>query len=205
MKAFTWIGWAAGVALCAYVAFNGLQYLTPGFSAPDFIARNAMARPWLCAHAGVASLALVLGPFQFLPVVRRRLPGLHRWLGRTYVLACLAAGLTGLVLATGTTAGTLAAAGFAALAALTLATAFQGWRLAAARRFEEHREWMIRSYALILAGVMLRLWLPASMMARLDFMTSYQAIAFLSWVPNLLVAELYLAATRRPALPRRLA
>jgi hypothetical protein len=32
-------------------------------------------------------------------------------------------------------------------------------------------------------------------------MESYRAISFLSWVPNLIVAELYLARGRRPVRP----
>jgi hypothetical protein len=58
---------------------------------------------------------------------------------------------------------------------------------------------MIRSYALTLAAVTLRLWLPLSQVAGIDFMTAYVAIAWLCWVPNLLVAEWFLR--RRPRRP----
>jgi hypothetical protein len=34
------------------------------------------------------------------------------------------------------------------------------------------------------------------MIAQLDFMDSYRVISFLAWVPNLLLAELYLARGR---------
>jgi hypothetical protein len=49
--------------------------------------------------------------------------------------------------------------------------------------------------------VTLRIWLPAAGFSHLDFMESYRAISFLSWVPNLIVAELYLARGRRPVRP----
>ena len=45
----------------------------------------------------------------------------------------------------------------------------QGWLTARARRFDEHRRWMIRSFALTFAAVTLRLYLPLGMMAGLSF------------------------------------
>ena len=59
-------------------------------------------------------------------------------------------------------------------------------------RFVEHRAWMIRSFALTFAAVTLRLYLPVSFLLELNFADVYRATSFLSWVPNLLVAELYL-------------
>jgi hypothetical protein len=40
--------------------------------------------------------------------------------------------------------------------------------------------------------VTLRIYLPIAIMARLDVGAAYQAISFLAWVPNLIVAELWL-------------
>ena len=50
---------------------------------------------------------------------------------------------------------------------------------------------MLRSYALTLAAVTLRLYLPISQMLGLPFGPSYQVISWLAWVPNLLVVELF--------------
>jgi hypothetical protein len=59
-------------------------------------------------------------------------------------------------------------------------------------RFIEHRAWMIRSFALTFAAVTLRLYLPLHLLFQVHFDDAYRAISFLCWVPNLLVAELYL-------------
>ncbi len=59
-----------------------------------------------------------------------------------------------------------------------------------------HRRWMIRSYALTLAAVALRLYLPASFMAQIPFEKAYPAIAWLCWVPNIIVAELFVLRRR---------
>ncbi len=58
--------------------------------------------------------------------------------------------------------------------------------------------WMLRSYALIFAGVMLRLELPLLTLAFGAFPPAYRAVAWLCWVPNLLIALWF---TRRPADP----
>jgi len=68
----------------------------------------------------------------------------------------------------------------------------QGWRAALARRFPAHRAWMIRSMSLTFAAVTLRLYLPVVPLLGLPFVDGYRAISFLAWVPNLILAELYL-------------
>ena len=59
---------------------------------------------------------------------------------------------------------------------------------------------MIRSYALTYAAVTLRIYLPLSLMAALPMQAAYPAIAWLCWVPNLLVAEWYVRS-RKFAMP----
>jgi uncharacterized membrane protein len=205
LKRVTWLGWAAMSLLCLYVAQQALRYLRPDFAGPEFIMANAMANPWLPIHAGAAAIGLVIGAVQLLPMLRRHVAVAHRWLGRAYMACCLTAGVSGLALAAGTTAGPIAQAGFTGLGIAVLVCSGQAWRHARGRRFDQHRAWVIRSYALIFAGVTLRLWLPLVFIAELDFMESYRVIAWLAWVPNLLAGELYLATNRRRESARGLA
>ena len=46
--------------------------------------------------------------------------------------------------------------------------------------------------ALTLAAVTLRLYLPFAALGPIPFFDAYRAIAFLCWVPNLLLAEVWL-------------
>ncbi len=39
------------------------------------------------------------------------------------------------------------------------------------------------------AAIMLRLWLPLMLISGVPFATGYRIVAWLCWVPNLLVAE----------------
>lgn len=191
------IWWGVGALLSIGIAGYAYGYLTPGFRAPPGIGNNPMAHPWLFVHAGFAATAMLTGPFQFLPRLRARWPKVHRWTGRIYVAACLMGGSAGLLLATGSTAGPIARAGFGALAVCWIAATGMAWREALNGRFDAHRRWMIRSFAMTFAAVTLRIYLPIVQIAHLPFIEWYRAIAWLAWVPNLAVAELYIARSRR--------
>lgn len=176
---------SVGVALFSYRFVIGL-----GPASPEILG-NLFARPWLAVHAGGAATALLIGGFQFLPALRRRKP-VHRWLGRVYATGCIVGGLAGLRLAFGTTAGTFAGVGFGLLALSWLYATTQAWRFARERRFDEHRRWMMRSFAMTFAAVTLRLYLPIAPMLGYDFMVGYRLTAWVSWIPNLILVELYL-------------
>ena len=80
--------------------------------------------------------------------------------------------------------------GFGSLAIAWLGTTIAGYRAVRRRDLISHRCWMLRSYALTFAAVMLRVYLPLSQIVGLPFGPSYQVISWLCWVPNLLVVEM---------------
>lgn len=158
-------------------------------------------RAAIYAHIFGAAVALALGPLQFSVKLRKRRPRVHRWIGRLYLgIGVAVGGLAGLYVASNAFGGTPARAGFAALALAWLFTGACAYRAIRARNIAAHRRWMIRNFALTFAAVTLRLWLPASMALRIDATLAYQVIAWLCWVPNLVVAEL--AFIRASAAPR---
>ncbi|MDP3852959.1 DUF2306 domain-containing protein [Phenylobacterium sp.] len=198
--------WSLAAFLSVAVAIFSYRYLPRmGLMDPEILA-NLFARPWLDVHVAGAATALLLGPFQFLPGLREKHWRLHRWMGRTYVIGCIAGGIGGFIMAFGTTAGPVATVGFATLAVCWITANAQAWRMALARRFVEHREWMVRSIAMTFAAVMLRIDLLVLPLLGLSPDDAYVATAYVSWIPNLILAELYLrgAFARRPN-PRRIA
>jgi hypothetical protein len=199
-----WLGrtlWGVAAVLSVAVAIVSFRYLPRiGPLAPNVVA-NLFARPFLDIHVAGAATALLLLPVQMLAGVRARFPRVHRWTGRVYVLGCLVGGVGGLVMAFGATAGPWATAGFGSLALCWIVANVQGWRTARARQFGVHRQWMIRSFALTFGAVMLRLYLPVFIIAGVPFMEGYRATAFLSWIPNLILAELYLRRRPSPSVP----
>jgi uncharacterized membrane protein len=142
-------------------------------------------------HVFAAAFALILGPTQFSSRLQSRRPAVHRWFGRLYLGAgVLLGGVAGLVVAFQAFGGLGARAGFASLALAWLYTGFRAYRAIRARDIASHRRWMIRNFALTFAAVTLRIWVPASFVAGIPFAVAYPVIAWLCWVPNLLVAEL---------------
>jgi uncharacterized membrane protein len=186
--------WGLSAFLSIGVAVYSYRYLLPHPPMiSDGIAGNLMRKPWLAVHAGLAATALIVGPFQFLTRLRMRAPKVHRNIGKVYVAACLIGAPAGLILATHTTAGPIAAWGFGTLAVIWFAaTAYAFW-LATQGRIAEHRRWMIRSFAMTFAAVTLRLYLPIPpMFLHMSFIEGYRAISWVSWTSNLLAAEIFL-------------
>jgi uncharacterized membrane protein len=150
-------------------------------------------------HVFAASIALLLGPLQFYQRLRGRWPRLHRITGRLYLGAGVAiGGLAGLYMATFAYGGLVAKLGFATLALAWLGSGFRAYRAIRAGDIATHRRWMVRNFALTLAAVTLRILLPVSGLSGIPFATAYPAIAWLCWVPNLLVAEWILARQMTP-------
>jgi len=187
------IGWAFLLLFAIFPVMISLGYLTlnpDNFSFAEQKATYVAHLTMLMMHIIGAMLAILIGPFQFLPKLRKgRLLKVHRWLGRTYLLSILFGGLGGLYMAQFSYGGTVTHLGFGVLAILWLYTAYRAYRHIRNKEVKLHRQWMIRNYALTFAGVMLRIYVPLSGPLGIDFLTAYRVIAWMCWVPNLLVAE----------------
>lgn len=191
---YTLIFLSLGVAAYAGVVYSFLP-LGIGLH-PDMRATYELQRTGIYAHVFAALLTLALGPWQFSVGLRAARPALHRWMGRLYLgVGVLVGGLAGLYMAWHAYGGWPARLGFACLALAWLYTGLRAWLAIRARHVPEHRRWMLRNFALTFAAVTLRLWLPASMATGIPFELAYPVIAWLCWVPNLLVAERMLRRT----------
>lgn len=195
--------WRAAVVLLTIeiVIVSLLRYLTDGLPPPPPVVANAYADPFLIVHVLSGVIAFVVGPLQFVRRTRERRPALHRATGYVYVAACAVAAPAGFMLALGTTAGPVAGTGFAIPAVLLPFFTWLAVRAAVERRFEEHRDWMLRSYAVIATAITLRLMLPASAALGFDFFTAYPVIAWLSWLTNLVLVEHVIRRRRASTAP----
>ncbi|MCG3188421.1 MAG: hypothetical protein LKCHEGNO_00406 [Burkholderiaceae bacterium] len=157
----------------------------------------------LYAHVFAATLALALGPFQFAAGLRAARPALHRWSGRLYLgVGVLLGGLAGLIVAFNAFGGPVARVGFVCLAAAWLFSGGKAYLAIRSRDVAAHRRWMVRNFALTFAAVTLRLWLPGLVGSGTAMELAYPIVAWLCWVPNLVVAELlFNQAPRRPTQP----
>ncbi|MEK8132166.1 DUF2306 domain-containing protein [Paenibacillus filicis] len=86
--------------------------------------------------------------------------------------------------------GWIARTGFLTMDIGWLATTWLGVLAILRGRVREHRGWMLRSYAFTLAAVTLRLYqFPLMLLFAGQFEPGYRVVAWLCWVPNLLIAE----------------
>ena len=151
-------------------------------------------------HLAGGLIAIIVGAFQVNTRLRARYLSAHRWLGRLYVAAVVVGALGGFVLALGSDGGLVAHFGFGMMAVCWLFATANAYRYIRAGDTVTHRAWMLRSYALTLAAVTLRLYLPAFQIAGYGFNAAYPLISWISWVPNLLVVEWFiLTRTARTA------
>ena len=185
-------GWSIMLFSAVVVSLMVSRYLTldPEVFFPEqkmvYMAHLTM----LIIHIVASMLAILIGPFQFLPGIRKgRWLKVHRWLGRTYLLSILFGGLSGLYMAQFAYGGIISRLGFSALAILWLFSGFKAYKHIRDKEIERHREWMTRNYALTFAGVMLRVWNPIFGVMGIDFTTVYIVVAWLCWIPNLILAQ----------------
>ena len=155
---------------------------------------------WLIAffvHVFTSMFALLAGFTQFSRAIRKRVPAIHRWMGRLYVLdVVLVTGPASFVMAIYANGGLPSKLAFGILAVGWIATTFLAYQTIRRGDVVRHREWIIRSYALTLSAITLRIWkyllVAAFHPPPLDV---YRLAAWLGWVPNIIVAELIIRAT----------
>jgi len=194
------IGWVVMTVLAMMIAAYAMAVLGVPAMRPPFLQQRFLTLPLAAfLHLFGSAIALAIGPFQLNSRLRNRFIDVHRWMGRTYVIAVLCGGTAALVLAPVSQEGLPTHVGFGMLATLWLIATGTAYRRIRAGDRVSHRRWMIRSYALTFAAVTLRIYLPLSLAFGLPFGPAYQTIAWLCWVPNLVVAEWIILRQRATA------
>lgn len=185
------------LGLSGLIAIVSYRYLFGSGLVPPTVLANRHYDGWILVHATNSATALLIGSLQFNARLRHSRPRLHRFIGVTYVTACLGGGLSSLPLAIGTSAGPFASAGFIALGLAWMTSTAIAVKRILAGRIASHGQWMTRSFALTLAALTLRIYLFASGLLRINYFVAYPMIAWACWLPNVLAAEWHLRYRRR--------
>jgi Predicted membrane protein (DUF2306) len=165
--------------------------------------RSMLATLGMGAHFAAGTVLLLLGPLQLIGPLRARVPAFHRWTGRLYAFAALMAGLGGLafIAVQGTIGGTPMNIGFGLYGALTAVAAVATFWHARGKRFDQHRAWAIRLFALVIGSWLYRMdygfWrvFGPNLGHTPTFDGGFDVVmAFFFYVPNLIVAEAFIRA-----------
>jgi hypothetical protein len=155
-------------------------------------------RHLLIPHTLCGVIALLAGPMQFSSRLRQRHMKFHRVLGRIYVISVFIGALTGIALA----AGRPGMPGTSMQAAAWIVCTTAAFITARNRQIAQHRQWMVRSYAVTFTFVssrVLNLW-PRYWSHLGDTLAAVGVIAFT--LASLLVVDLALdwreLTTRHP-------
>ncbi|MES2690746.1 MAG: DUF2306 domain-containing protein [Bacteroidota bacterium] len=143
-------------------------------------------------HISVSALVLLIGGFQFVQYIIDHFPKNHRLLGKIYVFSLLIiCAPSGLIMAFYANGGIWAKISFVFVSIFWWCFTYKAFIEIRKRNIESHKAFMTRSYALTLSAITLRLYVFA-----LPFIINwhgremYILVAWMSWIPNLIVAEL---------------
>ena len=155
--------------------------------------RRSVYLPAFYIHVATGSAVLMAGVLQLSTTLRRRSASVHRAVGKLYIFTTLLfTAPSGFVMALYANGGLTAQTAFALLAACWWWFTFKGLQTARSGSWNRHRAFMLRSYALTFAAVTLRLYSFFFALAGLRGVEIYDLIAWLCWVPSLLVTEWWL-------------
>lgn len=143
-------------------------------------------------HVYTAMLVLPAGFTQFSVYIRRSYPQVHKYTGWLYAaVVILLAGPSGLYMGIYANGGFISQVSFVLLAILWIVFTILAVVKAIQGDYKAHREFLIRSFALTLSAITLRAW---KYMLVFLFeprpMDVYQVVAWLGWIPNLIIAEM---------------
>lgn len=164
----------------------------------EFVTRLFADKPiGSLSHLPVGAVALAAGAFQFNARLRTRRVDVHRLLGKIYLGAVLVSGASAGYLALHSAGGVTTQWGFGLMAVVWVGAAALAFVRIRTGDVDGHEAWMMRSYAVCLGAVTLRVYLGTSAAMGIPFDQAYPVISWLCWVPNLLVVEGMLAFRRR--------
>ena len=170
-------------------AFAVYTFLELGIAVHPMMKANFKLHPiGIYLHIFPSLIALVLGPFQFNEKFRTTKIHLHRFIGKVYLLCVLIGGISGLYMAQFSFGGTISHVGFALLAVLWIFTGYKAYYYIIRKMIVAHYHWMLINFALTFAAVTLRIGLGIGFGSGIPFEVFYPYLAWICWVPNLLVA-----------------
>ena len=184
-----------GLIALYFVFDRALPYLT-NFSFEQFTDYYWPNKWWLTGHLLSGIIAILIGPFQFIPKFRNSYLKTHRTLGKIYIITIITGSLCAFYMSFAVSPQVNIAWSISLffLAFPWLISVLMAYRMIRLKRVQQHREWMIRSYVITFAFVLFRMIDETSLMRSLmeTFEERGPTVIWLSWAVPLFITEVIL-------------
>lgn len=201
MKKTAWVFFVIGILYASYLLLLlSLPYLEMRRGV-DFLKTKQLIyhlKHWRFSfyiHVFTSILIITSGLFQFSKTILNKYTKIHRISGFIYlVTTLLISGPAALVMSFYANGGYPAQASFVILSILWLGSTFLAYYFVRKKDYVRHGKWMVRSYALTLSAVALRLYsyLFNVFYFNMNPVDLYILLSWMSWIPNLIIAEIFI-------------
>jgi len=186
------------LSMAVLISMSSVQHFFP-YSQPSTFLQPKQAHygiylPALYGHIFTSGLILLLGFLGFSQWIQTQHLLWHRRLGKLYVVLILfISAPSALIMAIYANGGWFIKLCFLLLSLLWWLFTWQAWNSIRKKDISRHQAFMLRSYALTLSAVTLR-WYSFFVGYFFSWynLDSYVWIAWLSWVPNLVLVEVWI-------------
>ena len=144
-------------------------------------------------HVFSSPVIIISGLLQFNKWLIWKRPKVHRLLGTVYIATLLfVSGPAAFVMSLYANSGRIAQTSFVLLTLAWIGTTYLAYREIRQGKTESHVKWMIRSFALTLSAVTLRFYAYLFDIFNVDIgpRETYMILSYISWIPNLIFAQL---------------
>jgi len=173
------------------ITLKAVQFLEPDFQREGFLRGKESFFDYfkwsLYVHMFSAPLSILLGVIQFSTRPRKA----HRWIGKLYVASILFfAAPSGFAMSFFAIGGLPSIINFILLSSLWFWFTLKAYRLARRRSYMAHRRFMVRSFLFANSAILLRLYgFANTTFLNMDPLQAYPFMAWLSWLPGLIILE----------------
>lgn len=200
------IAWFLFAGLSILVSFYPIAYLVADKPIALLLSKSAALLSnnfyMICfyLHIIFGGIALLIGWIQFSKKLRLKYLNLHRIIGKIYVIAVLISGIPGFYIALHASGGLSPKLGFSIGAVLWVVLTTLAFTTIRKGNVEAHRQLMLYSYAGTFGAVTLRIWLPLLILILGGFTPAYKIVAWLSWIPNMIVVYFMIQKSKKSML-----
>ena len=144
-------------------------------------------------HVFTSPVVIISGLFQFNRWILKNHARIHRISGYVYILTVIfITGPAAFIMSLWANGGRIAQLSFVLLSILWVLFTYLAYHHVKKGSIDRHAKWMLRSYALTLSAVTLRFYAYLFDVINLDLgpKETYILLAYIAWIPNLLIAEI---------------